>query len=86
MREFKPVFTKGEVNPFGQFFEGTSYLNMLSKEDGASGMSSSNQAASITGISITQARAADRSCSALPDMAGIRKKENRPRPWKQEVL
>lgn len=33
MSEFKPVFTKGEVNPFGQFFEGTSYLNMLSKED-----------------------------------------------------
>lgn len=33
MSELKPVFTKGEVNPFGQFFEGTSYLNMLSKED-----------------------------------------------------
>ena len=32
MKEFKSVFERGEVNPFGKYFEGTSYLKMLSTE------------------------------------------------------
>lgn len=32
MAEFKPIFEKGMVNPYGEFFDGTSYLNMLSTE------------------------------------------------------
>lgn len=33
MAEFKSVFEKGEVNPFGEFFAGTSYLNRMSTND-----------------------------------------------------
>ncbi|WP_438588613.1 cupin domain-containing protein [Dubosiella newyorkensis] len=32
MKEFKSVFERGEVNPLGKYFEGTSYLKMLSTE------------------------------------------------------
>lgn len=34
MSEFKSVFEKGEVNPFGQFFVGQSYLKMLTNLNG----------------------------------------------------
>ncbi|EOS60265.1 hypothetical protein C815_01553 [Firmicutes bacterium M10-2] len=33
MAEFKSIFEKGIVNPYGEYFDGTSYLNMLSTED-----------------------------------------------------
>lgn len=34
MSEFKSVFEKGELNPFGQFFVGQSYLKMLTNLNG----------------------------------------------------
>ncbi|WP_290137729.1 cupin domain-containing protein [uncultured Dubosiella sp.] len=29
----KSIFMRGEVNPYGKFFDGTSYLNMLNTEN-----------------------------------------------------
>lgn len=34
MGEFNSIFEKGDVNPFGQFFVGQSYLKMLTDLNG----------------------------------------------------